>query len=253
MPGRPGLDQGHPGGQAKAVDVAAGVQVVQAVEDEAEPPEKVEAEARPPDVAVVGGSEACITYGSWLGWLALKAMADDTCRPFSLNRKGMVLGEGGAALVLEEYEHARARGANILAELAGYGATSDAHHITSPHGRGAEAAIREMREEAGLTGLVIEALGTISYKFWAQSEKGRVSKSVEFFLMLYRAGSPAKFSPGEVENVKLLPIEEAEALITHDGEKAIMRAARRRVRDLSADGWMVIEDRPARARIAAVA
>ena len=122
-----------------------------------------------------------------------------------------------------------------------------------PGESGAEAAIREMREEAGLTGLVIEALGTISYKFWAQSEKGRVSKSVEFFLMLYRAGSPAKFSPSEVENVKLVPLEEAEALITHDGEKAIMRAARRRVRDLSADGWMVIEDRPARARIAAVA
>ena len=116
---------------------------------------------------------------------------------------------------------------------------------------GAEAAVREMREEAGLTGSVIETLGTISYKFWAQSEQSRVSKSVEFFLMLYRAGSPAKFSPDEVENVKLVPIEQAEALITHDGEKAILRAARRRVRDLSADGWMVIHDRPARARLAA--
>jgi len=122
-----------------------------------------------------------------------------------------------------------------------------------PGENGAEAAIREMREEAGFTGLVIEALGTISYKFWAQSEKGRVSKSVEFFLMLYRAGSPSTFSVDEVENVKLVPLEEAEALITHDGEKAIIRAARRRVRDLSADGWMVVEDRPARARIAAVA
>jgi len=116
---------------------------------------------------------------------------------------------------------------------------------------GAEAAIREMREEAGFTGLVIEALGTISYKFWAQSEKSRVSKSVEFFLMLYRAGSPAKFSVTEVENVRLVPLEQAEALITHDGEKAILRAARRRVRDLSADGWMVVDDRPARARLTA--
>ena len=70
-----------------------------------------------------------------------------------------------------------------------------------------QAAVRELAEEAGLTGSVIEALGTISYKFWAQSEQSRVSKSVEFFLMLYRAGSPAKFSPDEVENVKLVPIK----------------------------------------------
>ncbi len=115
------------------------------------------------DVALVGGSEACISYGSWLGWLALKAMADDTCRPFSLNRKGMVLGEGGAALVLESYEHAKARGAHIIAELAGYGATSDAHHITSPHGRGAEAAIRAAHADAGValdTPVMISSHGT---------------------------------------------------------------------------------------------
>ncbi|MDA2954005.1 MAG: NUDIX domain-containing protein [Actinomycetota bacterium] len=112
-----------------------------------------------------------------------------------------------------------------------------------------EAAIREVREEAGLTGMVIETLGTISYKFWAQSEKSRVSKSVEFFLMLYRAGSPSKFADAEVDNVRLVPIEEAEALITHSGEQAILRAARRRVRDLSADGWMAVTDRPARARL----
>ena len=103
------------------------------------------------DVALVGGSEAALTYGSWLGWLALKAMADDACRPFSLERRGMVLGEGAAALVIETEEHARARGATIIAELAGYGATSDAHHITMPHGRGAEAAIRMAHEDAGLS------------------------------------------------------------------------------------------------------
>jgi nodulation protein E len=102
------------------------------------------------DVALVGGSESALTYGSWLGWIALKAMADDACRPFSLERRGMVLGEGAAALVLETEEHAKARGATIIAELAGYGATSDAHHITMPHGRGAEAAIRMAHEDAGL-------------------------------------------------------------------------------------------------------
>jgi len=115
------------------------------------------------DVAVVGGAEAALTYGSWLGWLALRAMADDTCRPFSIDRKGMVLGEGAAALVLEEYEHAKARGAHIYAELAGYGATSDAHHITMPHGRGAEAAIRSAHADAGIgldTPVLISSHGT---------------------------------------------------------------------------------------------
>ncbi len=115
------------------------------------------------DVAVVGGAEAALTYGSWLGWIALRAMADDACRPFSINRKGMVLGEGAAALVLETYEHAAARGAHIIAELSGYGATSDAHHITMPHGRGAEAAIRAAHEDAGIgldTPVLISSHGT---------------------------------------------------------------------------------------------
>eukprot|EP01037_Dinobryon_pediforme_P018257 gene18257-18518_t len=115
------------------------------------------------DAAVVGGAEAALTYGSWMGWIALKAMADDTCRPFSIDRRGMVLGEGAAALVLEDYDHAKARGAHIIAELAGYGATSDAHHITMPHGRGAEAAIRAAHEDAGLsldTPVLISSHGT---------------------------------------------------------------------------------------------
>ena len=117
-----------------------------------------------------------------------------------------------------------------------------------------EAAVREMREEAGLTGMALEALGTISYRFWAHAEKIRVNKSVDFFLMLYRAGSPARYRPDEVENVRLVPLSEAEALITHDGEKAIIRAARRRVRDLSADGFLAVRDPLTRDRlIAAVA
>ena len=102
------------------------------------------------DVAIVGGGEAALTYGSWLGWQALKAMADDTCRPFSAGRKGMVLGEGAAGLILEDYDRAKARGAKIYAELAGAGASSDAYHITMPHGRGAEAALRLAHEDAGL-------------------------------------------------------------------------------------------------------
>ncbi len=102
-------------------------------------------------VVVAGGAEACITYGSWAGWLALKAMAPDTCRPFSIERKGMVLGEGAATLVLEDLEHALARGAPILGEVLGEGATSDAHHITAPSGEGAERALRLAHADAGVS------------------------------------------------------------------------------------------------------
>lgn len=117
-----------------------------------------------------------------------------------------------------------------------------------------EAAVREMREEAGLTGMVLEPLGTISYRFWARAEKSRINKTVDFYLMLYRAGSPARYRPDEVENVRLVPLGDAEALITHDGEKAIIRAAKRRVRDLSSDGFLAVRDETARERlIAAVA
>ena len=101
-------------------------------------------------VVVAGGAEACLTYGSWASWQALKAMAPDTCRPFSAGRRGMALGEGAATLVLEDEAHARARGAVILGELAGEGATSDAHHITAPNGEGAVRAIRLAHADAGL-------------------------------------------------------------------------------------------------------
>ena len=101
-------------------------------------------------VVVAGGAEACLTYGSWAGWTALKAMAPDTCRPFSTGRRGMVLGEGAATLVLEDLDHARARGAPLLGEVLGEGATSDAHHITAPSGEGAERALRLAHADAGL-------------------------------------------------------------------------------------------------------
>jgi 8-oxo-dGTP pyrophosphatase MutT (NUDIX family) len=117
-----------------------------------------------------------------------------------------------------------------------------------------EAAVREMREETGLTGMVLEPLGTISYRFWARAEKSRINKTVDFFLMLYRAGSPARHRADEVDNVLLVPLAEAEAMLTHDGEKAIIRAAERRVRDLSSDGFLAVRDQGTRERlIAAVA
>jgi len=102
--------------------------------------------------AVAGGSEACITLGTLKGWEALRVMAPDTCRPFSRGRKGMVLGEGAAVFVLEPLEAARARGAPIHAELAGFGMSADAGDIVFPSEDGAAAAVANALADAGLNG-----------------------------------------------------------------------------------------------------
>ena len=93
------------------------------------------------DIAVVGGSEAIATPGSMAGWQAIQALSDSTCRPFSAGRDGMVMGEGGAVLILEDLEHARRRGAKILGEYLGAGMSSDAFHITQPSLEGTVAAL----------------------------------------------------------------------------------------------------------------
>ena len=102
------------------------------------------------DVAVAGGSDALcrLTYS---GFNVLQAVDEKPCKPFAAERKGITLGEGAAYLVIERWDDAVARGASILAELCGYGATCDAHHPTAPHeeGRGAEAAMRGAIAEAG--------------------------------------------------------------------------------------------------------
>lgn len=102
------------------------------------------------DVAIAGGTEACLSPGSLVAWHSLGVLAPDTCRPFSADRKGMVLGEGAAIVVLESEEHAVARGATVLGRLAGYGASSDAHDITAPDQNGVETAIRAAHHDAGI-------------------------------------------------------------------------------------------------------
>ncbi|WP_404479566.1 beta-ketoacyl-[acyl-carrier-protein] synthase family protein [Novosphingobium sp. BL-52-GroH] len=102
------------------------------------------------DVVVAGGAEACLTRGSMVGWQSLGVLSPDTCRPFSCDRRGIVLGEGAAVLVLESEAHARARGGHVHGELAGYGLSSDAGHMTAPDIAGITAAIRAAHEDAGL-------------------------------------------------------------------------------------------------------
>ena len=110
------------------------------------------------DVVITGGSEAAVSesgIGAFSSMQALSTRNDDpktASRPFDKDRDGFVLGEGAAALVLEELEHAKARGAKIYAEMTGWGATADAHHITAPHpdGVGAAAAMRLAVEESGM-------------------------------------------------------------------------------------------------------
>lgn len=103
-------------------------------------------------IALAGGIDA-MTRICFMGFNALKLLDPAPCRPFDRDRRGMSIGEGAALLVLEDAEHARARGARIYAELAGSGMTTDAHHVTSPHpaGEGMARAMREALAAAGVT------------------------------------------------------------------------------------------------------
>jgi len=103
------------------------------------------------DCAVTGGTEACITFGTLRGWEAMRVMAPDACRPFSINRKGLILGEGAAMLVLEPLERARARGAQILGEIVGFGMSADAADLTAPDLGGMTRAMDGALADAKLT------------------------------------------------------------------------------------------------------
>jgi len=111
------------------------------------------------DIILTGGSEAAVTETGVGGFNAMKALSErndspqTASRPFDLDRDGFVMGEGSAAIILEDYEHAKARGAKIYAEMLGGGMSADAYHITAPHpeGDGAKRVMIETLEDAGLT------------------------------------------------------------------------------------------------------
>jgi len=110
------------------------------------------------DVAVTGASEAVLTYGSMRVWQAMRVLSPDGCFPFSKKRNGTVLGEGAGVLVLEEYEHARARGAKILAEVLGYGMSSDSKDMVNPDLDGPRSAMQMAIDDAGIAASRVDYL-----------------------------------------------------------------------------------------------
>jgi 3-oxoacyl-[acyl-carrier-protein] synthase II len=110
------------------------------------------------NLAIAGGTEALLTHGTIAAWQAMRTLAipepnhpETACRPFSADRTGLVLAEGAGFLILEEEGHARTRGARIYARLSGYGASTDATHLTKPDPTGQSAAMRAALTDAGLS------------------------------------------------------------------------------------------------------
>lgn len=115
------------------------------------------------DVMLAGGAEACVCSSAVAGFAAARALStgsndspESASRPFDENRDGFVMAEGASVLVLEEYEHAKARGAKIYAEVAGFGQTADAYHMTMPSGEGSRRAMELAMKDAGVKGADIQ-------------------------------------------------------------------------------------------------
>jgi nodulation protein E len=110
------------------------------------------------DLGLAGASEASLAWGSTRAWQAMRVLSPDGLRPFSKNRNGTVLGEGGGVMLLEELEHAKERGAPILAELIGYGMTADAADMVNPSIDGASMAMQMALDDAGIAAKDIDYL-----------------------------------------------------------------------------------------------
>jgi nodulation protein E len=110
------------------------------------------------DVAIAGASESVINYGTMKAWQALHVLSPEGCFPFAKKRNGTVLAEGAGILVLESLEHAQARGATILAELAGFGMASDSQDMVKPTVEGPSVAMQDALEDAGISAAQIDYL-----------------------------------------------------------------------------------------------
>jgi len=128
------------------------------------------------EMAVTGGSEAPFVIGMLKAWEAMRVIAPDTCRPFSKDRKGMILGEGGAMMILEPFEAAKARGARIYCEICGLGMSSDAHHLTQPLVDGPARAMRGALKDASLAP---EEIGYINAHGTSTDVGDRIESGVE--------------------------------------------------------------------------
>ena len=138
------------------------------------------------DIAVTGGAESILCFGGMKVWEGLRVMSKDACRPFSKTRNGMVLGEGAAVLILEELSRAQARGADILAEIVGFGMTADAGDIVQPTEDGP---IRAMRQAMADGRLSPDQIGYINAHGTATAMNDRVEASVIREVLGDRAGT----------------------------------------------------------------
>ncbi|MDD3371163.1 MAG: beta-ketoacyl-[acyl-carrier-protein] synthase family protein [Alphaproteobacteria bacterium] len=137
------------------------------------------------DRAITGGAESCLTFGTLKGWEALRVMSPDICRPFSLGRAGMVIGEGAAMFVLETEENAKKRGAKIYAEFAGFGMSSDASEITTPDAGGASRAVVNCLRDAKIAPESVDYIN-------AHGTGTRINDSTETAAMKLALGERAK-------------------------------------------------------------
>jgi 3-oxoacyl-[acyl-carrier-protein] synthase II len=124
------------------------------------------------ECAVAGGVDA-VTRLCFMGFNALKLLDPEPCRPFDRDRRGMSIGEGAAFVVLEAAEHARARGARAYAELAGYGMTTDAYHVTAPQPEG-EGMVRAMRAALATAGVAAADVGYVNAHGTATPQNDRI-------------------------------------------------------------------------------
>jgi nodulation protein E len=137
-------------------------------------------------MALAGGSEAPLFLGGLKAWEAMRVVSPDTCRPFSANRSGMILGEGAAMMVIEPLESALARGVTPLAELVGFGMSADACHVTQPSAEGAAKAIRAALRDGGLAP---EQVGYINAHGTATEANDRMEATAIHDVFGSRAGS----------------------------------------------------------------